>query len=705
MQRRKSVSKPQEGSSARPDLLARAYLEILAREAGAKIKPMLRTEYSDDALERLIDDLEGSAGELNVSPLRADLAAVAILIARAIEGEPGLAGRLRRDAPVVVLTTHSPNIVEMAKDVVQSCVLPSGSRVLEVGGAGVGFQTTAALVARDGSARDDRPEKGNREVAAALQRRMPVMGIAPDPVRHLPHSLMRTAEFRLDIPSLDQSAIALVIEALTGLSPTRGVDPDLIRLIDIDDLPLAFRSGRSGDACISALEEVVRKKSDFLVSGPSLEMLAGYGAAKEWGLQLAEDLAEFKAGRLSWSDVDHKGLLLSGAPGTGKTQFARALAKTARVPLISTSVAQWNAASYLSGTLQAIREAFAQARRQAPCILFIDEMDGISDRSKLRGDYVEYWSQIVNLLLEQLAGIEERPGVVVVAATNHPEMIDAAVKRAGRLDREIQIEKPDTATLAEIFRFHIGSELFPNADLLPLALASRGATGADAEAIVRRAKGAARRARRELRLEDLMAATAADGPALSPQARWRVAVHESGHALAARELGTGRVCGVSIHTRGGYFEFESNLTGSATFDRLQREIAVFLAGRAAERLILGDVSAGAGMSAASDLGRATAFALLIETQCGMGRSGGAYVAEVRELVHVPALHFAVNAQLKDAENRAFETLKQKHDTLVALATALDRQGYLSAAEIDAVLDLAQPTQTDLSVPVEFVRSA
>ena len=313
----------------------------------------------------------------------------------------------------------------------------------------------------------------------------------------------------------------------------------------------------------------------------------------------------------------------------------------------------------------------------------------------------------MNLLLEQLAGIEERPGVVVVAATNHSDRIDAAVKRAGRLDREIEIEKPDTPTLAEIFRFHIGAELLPRIDLLPLALASRGATGADVEAIVRRAKGTARRARRALTLEDLMSAIAADAPSLPLQARWRIAVHESGHALAAYALETGTVCGISIHTRGGFFEFESNLSGSATFHRLQREMTVLLAGRAAERLILGDVSAGAGMLPASDLGRATAFALLIETQCGMGTSGGAYLGEVKELVQAPALHLAVNAQIKDAETKAAEVLEPRQTTLLALATALDRQGYLSGAEIEGIIGQNQVAleDADLSLPAHLARSA
>lgn len=693
MQRRKSSSGVKNRVAEPSDLLARAYLDILAREAGAKTRPMLPGAYSDAALDRLIHDLEDHARDTAVARLRPDLAAVAILMARAIEAEPGLAGQLRRDAPVVVLATLSSSLVEIAKEVAQLCVLPPHARVLDSeSSVTVGPQTRGILVVRDGAAKADRRDKGNREITSALQYRIPVMGIAPDPSRHLPQALTRTAVFKLALPSLDQAAVALVIEAVTGLAPKRAINSDLVRLLDIEDLPLAFRFGLRGDDCLAAIEDVVRKRGEYLFEGPSLVELSGYGAAHEWGLQLADDLTEFKAGRLSWADIDHKGLLLSGPPGTGKTQFARALAKTAQVALVSTSVAEWNAASYLSGSLQAIRDAFSRARRQAPCILFIDEMDGISDRSKIRGEHVEYWTQIVNLLLEQLAGIEEREGVVVIAATNHPDRIDPAVKRAGRLDLEIQIEKPDIRAVAEIFRFHLGAELLKNVDLLPLSMASRGATGADIEAIVRRAKGAARRARRALTLDDLIAAGHAGVPTLTPEARYRIAVHEAGHAIAAIELQVGQVGGISIHPAGGFVEFRSDLCGSLTYDRLQREIAVFMAGRAAERLILGDVGAGAGMSRESDLGRATAIAMLIETQCGLGHSGEAYLGDIRELVYAPSLHLAVNLQLKDAEAIAARTLDRRRGRLKALANALNEHGYLSADEIQSIVCI---TSTDL----------
>lgn len=135
---------------------------------------------------------------------------------------------------------------------------------------------------------------------------------------------------------------------------------------------------------VDAIARVVAAKADHLKQGPTLEDLHGYGAARDWGLALSADLQAYRSGTLNWTEIDSRGLLLSGPPGVGKTSYVRALARTAKVPLVATSVAEWNSSDHLGGTLRTIREVFASARAKAPAILFIDEVDGISDCSKMR---------------------------------------------------------------------------------------------------------------------------------------------------------------------------------------------------------------------------------------------------------------------------------------------------------------------------------
>ncbi|RWM04318.1 MAG: AAA family ATPase [Mesorhizobium sp.] len=675
-------SPARQSKVARTDLLARAYLDILAREEGVHSKSMLRAGSGDpsDPVEILLDDLMDTPAEERIS-VRPDLAAVAVLTARAIEAEPGLTRILRRGAPVVAIATHAADRVASVRKVVATCALPSERTVVSSDRHSRPGRDEALIIARDGTDKGDKPDSGNDAIAHALHARATTIGIAPEPRRQLPRDLMRSAEYHLVLPEMDESALALVVEAVTGKRPEHLIDPAAIRLLDIADLVLALRPDRSPDDCIARLEELIAKKGEFHSEGPALEDLDGYGEAKAWGLELVADFADYKAGRIAWDEVDNRGLLLSGPPGVGKTSYARALAKSARVPLVATSVADWNASNYLSGTLQAIKDCFARARRLAPCILFIDELDGISDRARLRGDYVEYWSQIVNLFLELLQGIDERPGVVVIGATNHPEMIDPAVKRAGRLDREIAIDKPDVKTLAKIFRHHLGDQL-PDVDLMPAALAARGATGADVEAYVRRARGAARRGRRPLKLDDLLAEVRAKREPPSREARRLLAVHEAGHAVAATILGCVEVIGVSIGDRSGLTEI-ARVDGSMSLKHCHDIMIMLLAGRAAEELVLGSPSAGSGGMLGSDLARATELAKDIELRFGLGELGPVFLPDGlhEPLTLVPGLLGAVKKRLDGALTDARGLLEENWAALDAVADALDRSGYLSAAEI------------------------
>lgn len=195
-------------------------------------------------------------------------------------------------------------------------------------------------------------------------------------------------------------------------------------------------------------------------SPPSLavETLSGYGKAKTWALDLKADLEDYRASILPWSDMSTK-LLLSGPPGTGKTTFARALCNSLQVPLVVSSVSTWLQGAHLSDVLNRMTRTFAEARAVAPAILFIDEIDGIGKRQPAEREYADYWNGVVNKALELLDGAVKGEGLIVVGATNRPEQIDEALKRSGRLETHIEIPKPDTATLAEIFRHHLGEDL------------------------------------------------------------------------------------------------------------------------------------------------------------------------------------------------------------------------------------------------------
>lgn len=657
------------------EALARLYIDELARAEGVETKSMMLAWTGRDEIADIIGDMESEPSKPNGPVLRVDLVLAAVLCARMIASEANLARRLRQESPVVVIQAHTATMALLVDDVIDKCATRKGAR---------------RLVFRDGTdARQHLPEKGNSEVIDALSSRHLIVGVAPDPRRHLPRALMRMAEYQLSIPQVDEWTIRLVLEAITGRPFGGVVDPLVLRQADITDFSLAFRRDLTPEQCLERLDGLIKTKRTFLGNGPALEDLHGYGEAKAWGLELAADLSEYRAGRLKWEEVDHKGLLLSGPPGVGKTSYAKALAKSADVPLIATSVAQWNASTFLSGTLQAIRDVFGEAKRAAPAILFIDELDGISSRERLRGEHVEYWSQVVNLLLECLAGIEDREGVVVVGATNHVDKIDPAVLRAGRMDHHIELLKPDVRTLANIFRHHVGPTVLSGHDLIEAALAARGGTGADVQAWVARAKARARRESRELTMADLVLQIRGSVPALSTAERKRVASHEAGHVVVARHLKTGEVVATSIVGRGGETEIAGALRSTDNEVALDSTLAFFLAGRAAEIETFGEASLGSGGSLPNnDLARATELATLAETSYGFGKTAGlVHLGSTASGAYQPSVEIftAVRDRLDRALAVARSIVAARKAEVSAIAHALDDRGYLSASDIDEIV--------------------
>lgn len=220
------------------------------------------------------------------------------------------------------------------------------------------------------------------------------------------------------------------------------------------------RRERVGSGTTVILPEAIDKAEGAPLSKPTLtvETLSGYGEARDWALALRDDLALWKAGSLGWAEMSTR-LLLAGPPGTGKTTFARALGNTLRLPLLATSVGTWLEPSHLGDVLARMAIAFEEAQTHAPCLLFIDEIDGIGRRRHDRAEHDDYWNAVVNRALELMDGAVRTEGVILVGATNHPSAIDPALLRSGRLETRIDIPMPDVDALVGILQHHLGSEV------------------------------------------------------------------------------------------------------------------------------------------------------------------------------------------------------------------------------------------------------
>ena len=414
-----------------------------------------------------------------------------------------------------------------------------------------------------------------------------------------------------------------------------------------------------------------------------------------------------------------KGVLLVGPPGTGKTLLAKAVAGEAGVPFFSISGSEF-VEMFVGVGAARVRDLFEQARAKAPAIIFIDELDALG-RARAAGGPIgghDEREQTLNQLLVELDGFDSTSGLVLLAATNRPEILDPALLRAGRFDRQVLVDRPDKAGRVQILRVHARKiRLASDVDLEQIAALTPGFSGADlanlcneaALAATRRGAEAVTLADFTAAIERIVAGLEKKNRLLNPREREIVAYHEMGHALVALALpGTDPVHKVSIIPRGigalGYtIQRPTEDRYLMTREELERKIMVLLGGRAAEKLVFGHLSTGA----ADDIAKVTDIARDMVMRYGMDESLGyiAYEAQRPPFLDVPGLASggcprspetqarideAVRRIVMDAFERACAILQQHRALLERCARELLQRETLDEAQLRALTAELRP---------------
>jgi len=550
-------------------------------------------------------------------------------------------------------------------------------------------------IARDGSNRArDTSAVGNDDVAGALSRGRRVVGIAVNPETTLPSTLLTTADHVVKLTAPNGQVVRDAMRRCYGRGVPDEIPDSIVAGLELEDLIAVMRKGSRPSDVVQRLHNASRLRNNINVNErlPRLEDAIEYGAARTWGLALAQDFADYRAGKIKWADVS-RGAVLHSDPGLGKTMFARMLAQACGVPLVNASVAELfaNSAGFLDSVIKAQRAVFARAAALSPCVLHWDEVDGLPNRATISPRGADWWIPVIEDYMCLLdSAIAAREGICVIGSTNRIDAIDAAIMRPGRLEVAIHIPRPDVTGIANILKFHLDENL-PGVDLTGFATMLTGSTGADIMLVVRNARRTARQAGRAMIEDDLIGAILPPED-VPPAALRRMSVHEASHAVVTVATGVGRVAFCRLQTGGdeaGRTTIANESGDYETAAAIENRVVVYLAGRVGERVFMGAESGGA----RSDLARATATIAAMHMSDGLGNQlvhRGDESQALREVRRDRRLRATVEEHLQQLHARAEALVGEHRDAIAAIADELAKKRFLSGDAITAIMERCPP---------------
>jgi cell division protease FtsH len=525
-------------------------------------------------------------------------------------------------------------------------------------------------------------------VEAAVKNGHKVLALTPD-ARAMSPVMRAMCGQVLNWPALSGQMIIEILR-ITHTATGKLSEDVLVNLLppdnDIAALPAAvFESAFLEETTLKVAQAIASAAERFRTVPPAATTLndivlnADTSAPIE---RLVADTIAWKAGQMQWNEVSSS-VLFHGPPGNGKTLLAAALAGSLGVPLIATSYSDCQKHGHQGDMLKALSGKVEDAIRSAPSVFFLDELDSFTHRSRPNRNS-DYIVGVVNGLLEHLTRLNDTPGVTVLGATNHLDMIDLAVTRPGRFDLKLEIASPDRSSALQILKLALGDDA-TDMSLSPIADQLLGSSGAHITALVRDARGLARSDQCSLGQKHLEAAASRVCPVLDEGLLWRIAVHEAGHIVVAHVLGLPPTERATITNTGGFADIPSPILESA--QTAKNRICALLGGRATEQIIFGEALNGADLGKNSDLELATRLAWQMQFEWGLSDQL-AYTpmhADAEDRTRAMQL----DKVLKNCERQARQILGSHKPLLNTVAEALCKKRELSGEQIRELLQAGE----------------